>query len=143
MPDNIPAFGDLTEKEWSYIDPNTIDEFSYIYKNMPIIANKTKKDDYFNNQQFTVKKFEDDIVSIKGDGDTMKIPLAEFQINFRPRYCMTVHKSQGATIRRKHAVHEFDRLSMYANFNSGDLERNLAYVALTRTSDVKYLTLVR
>lgn len=137
LPKKIPKFKGLTDSEMDLIDPDTIDEFKYIYNKMPVMANKTdRKADYFNNEDFTILKFKKGIVSLMAKKKVINISLREFQTNFRPSYCITAHKSQGTTINKPHMIHEFNKMC------SG-YRRNGQYVAITRTSDVKLLTILR
>jgi hypothetical protein len=59
------------------------------------------------------------------------IPLNKFQKLFYVAYCITIHRSQGATFNYPYTIHQFERLN-----------KRLRYVALTRSSDIKFINII-
>jgi ATP-dependent exoDNAse (exonuclease V) alpha subunit len=61
----------------------------------------------------------------------MTIPLNKFQKLFYPAYCITIHRSQGATFNFTYTIHEFNRLN-----------KKLRYVALTRGTNMNLINII-
>jgi hypothetical protein len=111
------------------LNPRLWDEFTHLAEGMPVIANATdKREGYCNNQTFKISKIKPEEIDLDdGEGSTVwGVPMFKFKKEFRPAYCTTAHKAQGATIREVYGIHELEKMSA-----------NGAYVALTRASDVK------
>ena len=100
----------------------------FLYKTLPVIANKTT-DDYCNNENFTVQSFNDETVTIANDyTNNLKINMANFIDNFNLCYAMTVHKSQGMTINDSFTIYESDRMS-----------KKMLYTAMSRATHSKHI----
>ena len=84
-----------------------------------------------NNEQFTVSKLTDTQVHIKNDTKKLIIDMDKFQEYFYVAYCITIHKSQGATYNFPYTIHQFNRL-----------DERLRYVALTRSTDMKFINII-
>ncbi len=50
---------------------------------------------------------------------------------FYVAFCITIHKSQGATFDKPYTIHEFDKL-----------DNRLKYVAMSRATDTKLINIV-
>jgi ATP-dependent exoDNAse (exonuclease V) alpha subunit len=61
----------------------------------------------------------------------IKINMDIFQKVFFVAYCITIHKSQGASYNFPYTIHEFDRL-----------DKKLRYVALTRATDINHINII-
>jgi ATP-dependent exoDNAse (exonuclease V) alpha subunit len=115
-----------------------------IYKGLPIISRKTckiKDDDDENiqickNEMFKVKRLANDmktvdIVCQDRDDINFTLPTHLFNIYFKPAYCITVHSSQGLTIKEGITIHEFDRF-----------DNRMKYVAISRIQNVNQLNFI-
>ena len=102
----------------------------FVYKNLPMICKKNfrgKNNINLNNgDRFTVTSFDDK--NIYTDIDTVIPIYKDFHIDFQPAYAITVHSSQGTTIKENYMLHEIDK---YTN--------KMLYVALSRCSDLKLI----
>jgi hypothetical protein len=56
----------------------------------------------------------------------LTIPKKDFGRLFNLAFCVTIHKSQGATFTENYTIHEWTKL-----------DKKLRYVAVTRTSNYK------
>ena len=147
LPDDIPRYEAADNPQVSSSD--IYDEFPAVYENMPIIANSNRhrsQNNYLNNQQFTITEVPESYpdvekdatvkIAMRGGGsEPITISFRELQRDFRPAYCITAYKSQGMTISEPHMVHGFDGMGSNA-------DRNGQYVCITRTTDVKFLTVI-
>jgi len=103
-----------------------------LFKNLPIICKKNDESlELINNEQFTVCKMTDTEVHIKNDTKKLIIDMDKFQEYFYVAYCITIHKSQGATYNFPYTIHQWDRL-----------DKRLRYVALTRATDMKFINII-
>ena len=86
--------------------------------------------DIFNNEMFVITKInaKKETITIKEEGGekTMDIPNDKVQKLFNPGWCISIHKSQGATFDHPYTIHEFEKL-----------DRRLKYVALSRATKVE------
>ena len=99
---------------------------------VPIICKVNDKEmELVNNEQFIIKKIENDLIYIENIERKMTIPLNKFQKLFYPAYCITIHRSQGATFNFPYTIHEFNRLN-----------KKLRYVALTRSSNMNFINII-
>ena len=95
-----------------------------ICKDMPIIARINNKGlDVVNNECFSIDEINNDVVSISNEIKTLKIPSKNFNRLFNLAYCITIHKSQGATFNGKYTIYEWEKLT-----------RKLKYVAISRAT---------
>ena len=118
-----------------YLEANVNDENSQnvvLYPKLPIICKKNDKElELVNNEQFVVSKLTADTVYIKNDERELNIPVQKFQEYFYPAYCITIHKSQGQSYNFPYSIHEWNRL-----------DKRLKYVALTRSTDIKFINII-
>ena len=99
---------------------------------VPIICKVNDKEmELVNNEQFIIKKIENDSIYIENEERKMTIPMNKFQKLFYPAYCITIHRSQGATFNFPYTVHEFNRLG-----------KKLRYVALTRSTNMNFINIM-
>jgi hypothetical protein len=99
---------------------------------VPIISKVNDKTlEIVNNEQFVITKIIGDEITIKNDERELKINMDIFQKVFFVAYCITIHKSQGASYNFPYTIHEFDRL-----------DKKLRYVALTRATDINHINIV-
>jgi len=96
-----------------------------LFVGMPIMAIKNKKESFVNGEQFIISYVDNDIIKAISEitGIEIEIEVKIFQRNFHVAYCITSHKSQGATIKKPYTIHEWSRLS-----------NRLKYVSLTRST---------
>ena len=117
------------------LEPNKHDSESQevtLYKNLPIICKKNDEAlELINNEQFVVSKITDTHVHVKNDIKTLIIDMDKFQEYFYVAYCITIHKSQGATYNFPYTIHQFNRL-----------DKRLKYVAFTRATDMKLINII-
>ena len=101
---------------------------------MPVIARKNnKKLNIFNNETFTIKEIKKtkEIIIVEDEGKLQEIPFEEFSTMFYIAFCITVHKSQGATYDKPYSIHEFNRF-----------DNRLKYVALSRATNKNLINIV-
>lgn len=103
----------------------------WLCKDMPVISYRTEKN-WFNNEEFVIKHIKDkqgkqgvlvSMICLTNERTTIEIPKEQFQSNFYPGFCLTVHKSQGSTYDAPYTIHEW-----------GKFDRRLKYVALSRAT---------
>jgi ATP-dependent exoDNAse (exonuclease V) alpha subunit len=113
-------------------DPNSQDV--RLCTGMPVIARKNSKQlQIFNNETFTIKEIkrtEDEII-VEDEGRERTVPIQEFTKIFNVAYCITVHKSQGATFDEAYTIHEFNQY-----------DERLKYVALSRATDINLINII-
>jgi 5-methylcytosine-specific restriction endonuclease McrA len=107
-------------------DKNTQD-FT-LCKGMPVIARINQKSlDVVNNELFTVSYVTDETITLKNEmKEKIKIPTNKFEKIFGLAFCLTIHKSQGATFDEKYTIWEWEKLST-----------KLKYVAISRATEMK------
>jgi len=69
-----------------------------------------------------------DIISQDDEKIKFSIPIKLFTIYFNPAYCVTVHSSQGMTIKSNYTIHEFSKF-----------DSRLKYVSISRAQNVNQL----
>jgi len=97
-----------------------------LYKDLPLICKVTDETSTLNNnEQFIVKSFDENQTIIKSTIDQRELTIENNEINkqFYPAYCITIHASQGCTIKEPYTIHQFYRLN-----------NHLRYVALSRSN---------
>ena len=111
-----------------------------IFKGLPIISRKNtniksgdKNYHICNNELFVVGKLKKDgseceIISQDNVKIIFSIPTKLFTIYFNPAFCVTVHSSQGMTIKEDYTIHEFNKF-----------DARLKYVAISRAQNVNQL----
>jgi ATP-dependent exoDNAse (exonuclease V) alpha subunit len=93
---------------------------------MPIISRINYKSlDVVNNELFKVKAIKHDFIVVQNEMRTLEIPKNKFNMLFVIAFCMTIHRSQGATFDENYTIHEWKHL-----------DKRLKYVALSRASDI-------
>ena len=96
-----------------------------LFVDVPIMAIKNKKDSFVNGEQFVISHIDD--TNIKAISEVTKkeiiIEIKNFQRNFHVAYCITSHKSQGATFKVPYTIHEWSRLN-----------KRCKYVSLSRST---------
>jgi ATP-dependent exoDNAse (exonuclease V) alpha subunit len=120
------------ELEGLCYDPNSQDV--RLCTGMPVIARKNSKElNIFNNETFIIKsiKLKDNIIVVFDEGREQEVPIPEFTKMFNVAYCITVHKSQGATFDEAYTIHEFEQF-----------DTRLKYVALSRATDINLLNII-
>jgi len=107
-----------TKKEVKGFDNTTF----IMYVGMKLMAYKTHSAYTFtNSQELTVKSWNKDTMSlITMKNDTINVNIS-YTTSFKPRFAMTVHKSQGSTFIENYSIYEYEAMSP-----------RMLYVALTR-----------
>ena len=120
------------ELEGLNYDPNS--QNVRLCAGMPIIARRNNKElNIFNNETFTIKaiKKTDNVIVIIDDGKEQQVPIPEFTKMFNIAFCITTHKSQGATFDEPYTIHEFEQF-----------DERLKYVALSRATDINLINII-
>jgi hypothetical protein len=153
LPDNLPM--PTFDDSWlPLINADMYDEFPCVAKGMPVIASKTRKaHGYYNNQTMTIvdlghqglwegkaadkpkrRPLEEPVPMLllrdDEDGTEYQFTTHTLRTDFRPAYCITAHKAQGAEI-KEYAIHEFEHFDAHG-----------AYVSITRASDVSKIAII-
>lgn len=104
-----------------------------VCKGAPVIARVNQKSlDIVNNEVFTVIKINDDTITVYNEiKNEIEIPTEKFNKTFYLAFCITIHKSQGATFNEKYTIHEWNKQN-----------RKMKYVALSRATDEKNIQIV-
>ena len=103
-----------------------------LYPKLPIICKKNDEPQgLINNEQFIVSKLTATSVYVKNEEKELEIEMNKFQEFFYVAYCITIHKSQGASFNFPYTIHEFNRLN-----------KKLRYVSLTRATDKKFINII-
>ena len=110
----------------------------YIYKDLPVIAMKTKHDGddvlFANSETFYIGEIDNEYISLyceRPDENGEKemyiydCPIEDFRDYFLLNYCSTTHKSQGETITEEYTIYDWDCMTT-----------KIKYTALSRA--VKY-----
>ena len=102
------------------------DNTKYIIdKGLIRMAYKTHMGNIFtNSQELTIHSWTDDkFILLTHDHKQIELDI-KYTANFKPRYAMTVHKSQGSTFTIPYSIYEYKHM-----------KPNRLYVALTRARD--------
>ncbi len=79
---------------------------------------------FTNSQELTIQSWTDDtFILLTTAGIQIELDI-KYTANFKPRYAMTVHKSQGSTFTMPYSIYEYKQM-----------KPNMLYVALTRARD--------
>lgn len=93
------------------------------------MAYKSHGKQFYNNEDATVKSFDDKTMTLINEMNDSEIKLELKNTNcFKPMFAITVHKAQGMTINKPYNIYEYKRM-----------RHNMLYVALTRTSKRKFV----
>jgi hypothetical protein len=105
---------------------------------MPVICHKNNKGrDLLNSQRFVISKITKDEIHLV-DGDyNIEIKHSEFHRYFYLAFCVTIHSSQGMTIKEKFTIYDWDKMTKFKD------ELKLKYVALSRGTCVKNIQIVK
>lgn len=122
-----------TEKHFvKKIEGNNNSQEFVLMKGMPVITHKTvKKYDFCNNEFFKVKQITNNNIIVSNDKKELVLEKEIFDKYFNLAFCITTHKSQGLTIKEPYTIYEWDK------FN-----RNMKYVAISRSSDINNITIM-
>jgi len=104
-----------------------------LFVGMPIISYKNCKQlDIVNNESFKIIDIVDDyIIFSNGRATKYYININDFQKYFFVAYAITIHKSQGDTIKRPFTIHEWEKL-----------DNRLKYVALSRATTCEHINII-
>ena len=110
----------------------------YIYKELPVIAMKTKHDGdnvlFANSETFNVGEIDNEYISLyceRPDENGEKemyiydCPIEDFRDYFLLNYCSTTHKSQGETITEKYTIYDWDCMTTKIKYTA--LSRAIKY----------------
>jgi len=93
-----------------------------------------------NNEEFEILKINENDIELIGSKGVIVVPkLSEvmaFRCIFELAFCITIHKSQGATFKEDYAIYEWDKMK-------GDTGSRLKYVALSRGTNIKNINIIR
>ena len=100
---------------------------------MPIIAYKNcKAMDIVNNESFKITDIDDEYIKFGNKRvQNLRISIDDFQRFFFVSYAITIHKSQGDTIKKPFTIHEWNKL-----------DRRLKYVALSRATTCDHINII-
>jgi 5-methylcytosine-specific restriction enzyme A len=92
---------------------------------MPLISRLNKKSlDVLNNEMFICKKIKSDSIVVENEFKELEISKDDFKRLFNLAFCVTIHKSQGLSLKERYVIYEWSRLN-----------KKLAYVAISRATD--------
>ena len=96
-----------------------------MYKGLILMAYKTHTGNIFtNSQELTIHSWTDDkFILLTHDNKQIELDI-KYTASFKPRYAMTVHKSQGSAFTKPYSIYEHKHM-----------KANMLYVALTRARD--------
>lgn len=100
-----------------------------LYDGLPLIS-KVNNEDFVNGEMFHVKSFTN--TEITTDHDKIIKIENDFVCDFYPAYCLTVHQSQGMTIREPYTMYDVEQY-----------DTKMLYTALSRTSKLEYIVIDR
>ena len=111
-------------------DDNSQD--TYVYNGLPVIACRTdNKLDICNSDEGIVDSWNKQNIKVKIEDKIITIPTNDFAKYFYPAYVMTIHKCQSITIREPYTIYKWNQL-----------DTRLKYVALSRSSDIKFISII-
>ena len=104
-----------------------------VYIALPVIACRTNcAYDIANGELFNVTSFTKNHIIIKDkDSNTRKIDINDFTKLFYPAYCITAHKSQGATFDRPYTILEWSKMS-----------DRMKYVSISRATNKNLINII-
>jgi hypothetical protein len=96
-----------------------------IYKGLILMAYKTQMGNIFtNSQELTIHSWSDDKFILLTQANIQIELDIKYTTSFKPRYAMTIPKSQGSTFTVPYSICEYKQM-----------KANMLYVALTRARD--------
>jgi ATP-dependent exoDNAse (exonuclease V) alpha subunit len=102
----------------------------WVYVGLPLMACITRANmNIYNSERWVVQKIKKDVAVLESPLDketTIVCPLINLANYFRPGYCTSVFKSQGATYRFKYAIHEWNKM-----------DEKMRYVAVSRGTTIE------
>ena len=129
-------------KDNPYITINNI----RVYKNLPIISKKTRTIDdneVKNNEEFTVRSFDKDTITIKSAITKQKINITHKDFkDFDLAYCITVHVSQGSSYDFPYSIHEYDMMDkrlLYTAMSRSTCKQNINFVKSYHKLQIGYI----
>ncbi len=104
-----------------------------LFVGMPIIAYKNcKAMDIVNNETFKITDIDDQYIEFGNKRvKDLKVKIENFQKFFFVAYAITIHKSQGDTIKKPFTIHEWEKL-----------DKRLKYVALSRATTCDHINII-
>ena len=105
-----------------------------ISSGMPIISRKNNKElNIYNNETYIIKEIrkKENIIIVSDVGKEQAVPIPEFTKMFNLAFCITTHKSQGATFDEPYTIHEFEKF-----------DDRLRYVALSRSTEINFINII-
>lgn len=100
-----------------------------LVEGMPLIARINRSSlNIYNNETFICNRIENDNIVVVNclTNKCIDIPKRQFNKLFHLAFCITIHKSQGATYHEKYTIHEWNK-SYYT----------LRYVAMSRATNIE------
>jgi ATP-dependent exoDNAse (exonuclease V) alpha subunit len=113
-------------------DPNSQDV--RLCAGMPVISRKNNKFlELFNNESYTIQKIKrtEEIIVVSDDIKEIEVSYKDFNKLFNVAFCITTHKSQGATFDEAYTIHEFSKF-----------DERLKYVALSRSTQMNLINII-
>ena len=115
-----------------YFDLVANDNLKRIYVGMPLRSTVTKADgSMLNGERWKIEEIDDGTVFLKSliRADTpLDVPMDNIHKSFLPGYAMTIHSSQGLTIKEPYTVHIEERTA----FSKEEMWR-MIYTAVSRS----------
>ena len=98
-----------------------------MYTGLMLMAYKTHTGNTFtNSQDLVIKSWTDTTFQLQDDkGNTIELDM-KYTTSFKPRFALTVHKSQGSTYTENYSIYEYE-----------SMKPRMLYVALTRARTKK------
>lgn len=124
-----------------YFDLVANDNLKRIYVGMPLRSTITKANDsMLNGERWVIEKIDDEIVFLKSlirADVSLAVEMSSIHKSFLPGYAMTIHSSQGLTIKEPYTVHIEERTA----FNKEEMWR-MIYTAVSRSCKKEQVGLV-
>ena len=111
-------------------DDNKYNQSFYVYEGLPVIANATIGSSIMKNETFVIDKIDyyKNMFHITiSDEEEVWYPIMDIHKSFTICYAMTIHKSQGDTIRSVVNIHEFNKIKK---------DKKLFYTAVSRATSI-------
>tara|TARA_R110000824_G_scaffold203240_4_gene387647 strand:+ start:4673 stop:8491 length:3819 start_codon:yes stop_codon:yes gene_type:complete len=117
----------------------------WLYHKLPLISVKNVKDDGISkNEDFYLDRVENTTIFVKrpdyegGEEIVYEYELDIFVKTFCASYCITIHRSQGDTIKGEFLIHNWKKIEELKEFGymNDDTIKKVRYVAFTRTTGI-------